>query len=79
MADCVDTAMQRMESTTFESAVDRARPHSHRRDLPARDDAVLALRERRDLTIHGVRLRFAPHSGVNCNLAGHGPRMTPKR
>jgi hypothetical protein len=50
-----DTAMERVEPAEREATVDRVLTDSERRDLSARDDAVLARRQRRDRRVVGSR------------------------
>jgi hypothetical protein len=78
MTDRVNAAMHSMEPTAFQSVVDGARTHPERRDLPARNDAVLALRDRGDPFVDPARPKFAPHDGSNFGLAVHQPMVARK-
>jgi hypothetical protein len=71
MTDGVDAAMQTVQPAFLESMLDGAPANAQRVELRTRDDAVLTLRERRDL---GVRapLSLTIHDRVKLNRVGHG-------
>jgi hypothetical protein len=64
--------MQEMQPPTLQSAIDCARPNPQRRNLPARDDAMLPDRQRCNLAVDRTRSRFTPYIDVNLNRVGHG-------
>jgi hypothetical protein len=57
--------MDQVEPAAFDAMADRAPTDSTFEQLASRNDAVLALRERRNHSIDRSRLRFGPHFGPN--------------
>ena len=59
MTDGEDPTMKAMESPDLDATVDRGVAHAQREQLRPRDDAVLTVRECRDLRVRGDKW---PHS-----------------
>jgi hypothetical protein len=78
MTDGVDAAVQRMEPAASQSMPDRATTDPQRRELRARDHAVLTPCERRDLLVDVVRSSFGPYAGLNLDGVGHRAMVARK-
>jgi aryl-alcohol dehydrogenase-like predicted oxidoreductase len=72
MPDRVHAAVPRMQAAGLQPARDRPSPDAEREQLRPRHHPVLAAGERGYL----ARSTFGTYVVLNCNLAGHGPRLT---
>jgi hypothetical protein len=70
MADGVDATMHTVQAANEESVLDNSPSESERRELPARDDAVLLGREPRDGASPGDRpAALRPTTGACARLS----------
>jgi hypothetical protein len=70
--------VQDVKASDGDPAVDRPWMHTQLEQLPARDDAVLKLGERRNRGVDPTRSTFATDSVVNVDGVPHG-REHPRR
>jgi hypothetical protein len=65
MAHRIDALVDRVQTAPRKPSVDHPSAHAHRQQLPPRHDAVLAIGERRQLTVPRFRRRFCTSAVLN--------------
>jgi len=77
VAHRVDAAVHDVQPAGLEAMADRTPSEAERRQLSARDDAVLRRRERGDVGVRRPSARFGPMVGLDLAVGGvpaGGPR-----
>jgi hypothetical protein len=79
MTDRVDAAVQREQPGGADPTLDRRAIEPESDQLVVADDAVLALRDRRDPRIHTARSTLRSHSDRFVDLASHCAQLARAR
>jgi len=75
VSDGIDAAIEDVQATELDPVIDRVPADAVRSQLPARDDAVLALGELGDPPIHEFNLRLTAYHAVNLIYFRHGAEI----
>ena len=76
VADRVDAAVDGVQSTVADAVADRVPPETQSEQLGPGNDAVLALRERRDRFVDTTRSTLCVAMALNVERVSHGAMLT---
>jgi hypothetical protein len=71
MANCINSAMKRVQAPDLDAEIDRVVAKAERDQLKASDDPVLATSESRNERVENTRATFAVYIPVNVARVGH--------